>query len=97
MVSTAKLLEFDKCSLADFKTCLAPASGNCTFTDDWSMFSIASGSRTGISWKRLEPQRVRVLLPEPLAPATNVKLGRLNEKDGLMAGRTYAAAQRGFP
>ena len=43
---------------------------------DCSVFPTASGSSKGISWKNLTSE-VRVVLPEPLAPAISVSLAQV--------------------
>src|ERR1700739_1754511 len=65
-------------SFADFRTCRAAGIGNAAGEADCSVLAIMSGSSTGIAWKTSEFQCVRVVLPEPLAPAMMVSLGRLN-------------------
>jgi hypothetical protein len=65
-------------SFADSRTCRAAAIGNAAGEVDCSVFAIMSGSSTGIARKTSEFQCVRVVLPEPLAPAMMVSLGRFN-------------------
>jgi len=55
--------------------------------------AIASGSRRGISLNSAELQRVKVVLPEPLAPAMNVSVGRVTWRKV----RTSFGAQPEFP
>lgn len=57
---------------------------------------MVSGSKTGISRNSSTFQRVRVVLPEPFAPAIKVSVGRLTGRVGQMERPDCAAAPPKF-
>src|SRR5258708_17647417 len=83
------------CSLADWRTRRAAAIGAAVDVD-CNVLAIMSGSSTGIARKTSEFQCVRVVLPEPLAPAMMVSPGRFNGARKTVIAAS-ADAQQGFP
>src|SRR5204862_8249048 len=66
--------------------------GNSADAEAWSVFAMASGSRSGMSLNNSGFQRVNVVLPEPFAPAIKDNLGRVTAT-GM---RTSSGARREF-
>src|SRR5580692_7611867 len=85
------------CSWAAIRTWRAAATADVPGMVGWSALPIASGSRRGMSYTKLE-RLVNVDLPQPLAPAMMVRRGGITVRLSAVLGRIVGApVQQGFP
>src|SRR5439155_25868380 len=77
------------CSWAAVRTCRAAATADVPGMVGWSALPVASGSRRGMSYTKLE-RLLNVDLPQPLAPAMIVRRGGITGRSSEVLGRTVA-------